>query len=366
MTLIDSEVSDIVRSVKAKLNPEDLKKLNDMVEKHVKKSLKQSGSTATSLSWRLTQRLKVVCAFCVRKLDPANISIKTKKEKSASDKYSFFKREKYDSAYGKSKPKYSKDAPFMRKAAKLPKCSVRVKRLQVKPGRRYDAKKYMKNLPRSRQEEVPKKTVEKDKHVDRKRKRIIDSSSSSSVSSASSSDEDEETIKVPKVSKPRKEEKMEVDSHEEAAIVALDASKKTTVVEEDDKPREKEEKAKTTDISSNLFDQMMKKEKEKAPDENVPKSAQSIEDIPKIKKATGDVSENRESSSKIKTEKDTDAKPVVKDLIVKHEKEKHKSSSSSSRDEKKSHSSKDDKKSDKKSSKDRQEGRHIFASSVPI
>ncbi len=38
--LSDTEVQDIVRSVKSKLKPNDLNKLNDMADKHVRKQLK--------------------------------------------------------------------------------------------------------------------------------------------------------------------------------------------------------------------------------------------------------------------------------------------------------------------------------------
>ena len=342
-SLSDSEVSDIVKSVKSKLKPEDLIKLSDSIERQIKKHMRLTGQASTSLSWRLTQRLQVTCGFLASKFKTAAGESVVKKDR----------RDRHESSYGRpSKHHYSRDAPFMRKAARLPKCTVRVKRLHLKPGRRYNAAKFMRNLPPSKvsQKSASERERDRERSGEKKRKRIIDSSSSSS--SPSSSDEGEITNGA---STSKKEEKMKVDSDEESV------PNKKPKVELEEKP----EKPKSSNTSSSLFDQMMKRETERkstdAPSkrsstdsrESSPKPKVEKVDLKPVKRESEKKStESRESSPKPKAEKeeskpkplvtDLASKPAIKDLAAKPEKEKHRSSSSSTtKDDKKSKTFKD-------------------------
>ena len=69
-SLSDSEVQDILRSVKSKLSEDDERKLKEMLEKQVKKHMKETGQS-TSMSWRLTTRLQVTCALVANRLKVA-------------------------------------------------------------------------------------------------------------------------------------------------------------------------------------------------------------------------------------------------------------------------------------------------------
>ena len=319
--------------MKSKLKPDDQTKMGEMLDKHIKRHMKQTGQSSTSLSWRLTQRLQITFVFLANKFKAAAGDSLVKKDR----------RDRHKSSYGKhSKRDYPRDAPFMRKAARLPKCYVRVRRLHLKRGRRYDASKYMKNLPRSK---LPQTSAPEKEKSGEKRKRIIESSSSSS------SDDEEEKITNGSAVSTNVEKKI-VDTDEENVPI-----KKPKVEVE-----EKDEKPKSSNQASNLFDMMMKREKDKssAGPPSKRSSTDSRESSPKPKREKEDSkasmkiesdrksTESRESSPKPKAEKeDSKPKPMVTDLtakpVTKPEKDKQKSGSSSSRDEKKSKPSKNGK-----------------------
>ena len=321
-SLSDSEVQDILRSVKSKLSEDDERKLKEMLEKQVKKHMKETGQS-TSMSWRLTTRLQVTCALVANRLKVAAGDTVQKKDRKDRSRHG-------------SKISYPRDAPFMRKAARLPKCRVKVKRLHLKPGRRYNAAKFMKNLPPNKLKQ--KDSSEKDRETEKKRKRIVESSS------------DEEDEKEKKIIKDTKDDKMEVDKEE----VVKKEEKMEVDPDEESVPSKKpkievdvkEEKSKVSSTSSSLFDQMMKKETEKKEekpkasdtssslfDKMMKKESEKTEDIPDVKK-----SKSRESSPKPQKTGKVDVKPVVKDLTAKVEKERHKNSS---KDDKKARTTKE-------------------------
>ncbi len=259
---------------------------------------RQTGTT-TSLSWRLTQRLKVFCAFLVRSLDPSTLGVTEKKDKSID------RRDKH------KLPKYSRDAPFMRRAAKLPKCYVRVQKLYLKPGRKYDAAKYMRNLPRnkygSKHEKPERKQKERDreKDVSKKRSRVL----------LDSSDDDEDVKKPPKVAKKEDEDSASV-KEEEMEVSTNVASDKEVKMETDadegktkTKETVKEEKIKSSSSSSSLFDQVMKKKKGKRKDSS--KTRESSPAAPK--KDIADKKPPADSTAKPEKEKSSKDKKESED-----------------------------------------------------